>query len=85
MTPQSSQGKVEWMQKNPYTNKDLGLKEVWQAGSASRDDEVKRLREALEAVASFGKEHPFVGLTDSKGYGADLREVVKTALMEGAE
>ena len=81
MTPHSSQGKVEWMQKNPFTTKDLGLREVWQAGHASRDEDVKRLRWALETVLSVSHGYrSLVQLAHAFDPVAEMRAMAQAAL-----
>lgn len=61
------------------------LRMAFRLGHVKRDGEVAQLRGALELVATFGKEHPWTGLGDSKGYGADLRKVAQVALKPAGE
>ena len=47
---------------------------------AAKLNSLTALVDALELVASFGKNQPWTGLGDSKGYGVDLIEKVNAAL-----
>ncbi len=92
MTPQSSQGKVEWMQEPTYR---MGYAEGYRQGSASRDPEIKRLRDALQTLVGMYHKGHFISCitpgsrqeTKSKPSSQVVYEAWDTALslLGGAE